>query len=232
MRAVLLSLLAAGSLTATAFAQDAAQPAPEAQPAPAPEAQPAPPADAAAPPAADPAAPAPVAAPVAPEPPPPPPPPPAAPTEATSVLFNDMIKRVCMPLVKGGDIAQIAKSFGFKQNKRDMVWTKTWAQGMKVTLREQGVNKDVCSVSVQHPINGLEATITDTHNWAMYNGWTLEDNAKRTTDMERSNRKWSFVDTTTNTRQDIVLITVRKIGGAPVNAKYDQTDILYAVTKW
>ncbi|NBB14162.1 hypothetical protein GVN21_02195 [Caulobacter sp. SLTY] len=210
MRAVLLSLLAAGSLTATAFAQDAAQPAPEAQPAPAPEAQPAPPADAAAPPAAD----------------------PAAPTEATSVLFNDMIKRVCMPLVKGGDIAQIAKSFGFKQNKRDMVWTKTWAQGMKVTLREQGVNKDVCSVSVQHPINGLEATITDTHNWAMYNGWTLEDNAKRTTDMERSNRKWSFVDTTTNTRQDIVLITVRKIGGAPVNAKYDQTDILYAVTKW
>lgn len=228
MRAVLLSLFAAGSLTATAFAQEAVQPTPEPQPAP--EAAPAPATEVA--PAADPATAAPPAPVAAPEPPPPPPPPPAAPTEPTSVLFNDMIKRVCMPLVKGGDINQIAKSFGFKQNKRDMVWTKTWAPGMKVTLREQGVNKDVCSISVQHPINGLEATITDTHNWAMYNGWTLEDNAKRTTDMERSNRKWSFVDTTNNTRQDIVLITVRKIGGAPVNAKYDQTDILYAISKW
>ncbi|MDB5471249.1 MAG: hypothetical protein JWR84_2809, partial [Caulobacter sp.] len=187
----------------------AATPAPETAPAP-----------------ATPAVPAPVAAP---EPPPPPPPPPAAPTEATSVLFNDVIKRVCFPLVQGGDITKLATGYGFKLKKRDNIWEKTWAPGLKVTLRDQGVNKNVCNVSIQHSINGLEATITDVHNWAIYNGWTLEDNAKRTTDMERTNRKWSHV-TADNKREDIVLVTVRKVGGTPVNSKYDQTDVIYAIT--
>lgn len=223
MRVAILSLLAASALTGamsvSAFAQDAQQPtpAPEATaPAPAPEAAPAAPAEA-------------VPAPVAPPEPPPPPPPPAAPTEATSVIFNDMIKRICFPLVQGGDITKLATGYGMKLKKRDMIWEKTWAPGLKVTLRDQGVNKNVCNVSIQHQINGLEATITDVHNWAIYYGWSLEDNAKRTTDMERTNRKWSHV-TPENKREDIVLVTVRKIGGTPINSKYDQTDIIYAIT--
>ena len=205
MRVAILSLLAASALTTAVVAQEA--PAPEAAPGPVPET----------------VAVAPVAAPE-------PPPPPAAPTEATSVVFNDLIKKVCFPLVKGGDITKIATAYGMKLKKRDNIWEKTWAPGLKITLRDQGVNKNVCNVSVQHGINGLEATITDVHNWAIYNGWTLEDNAKRTTDMERTNRKWSHV-TPENKREDIVLITVRKVGGAPVNSKYDQTDILYAITE-
>lgn len=220
MRVAILSLLAASALTTAVVAQEA--PAPATEPTAAPEAT------APAPEAAAQPAPAPVA-PAEPAPPPPPPPPPAAPTEATSVVFNDLIKKVCFPLVQGGDITKIATGYGMKLKKRDMVWEKTWAPGLKVTLRDQGVNKNVCNISVQHTINGLDATITDLHNWAVYNGWTLEDNAKRTTDMERTNRKWSHV-TPENKREDIVLITVRKVGGAPVNAKYDQTDILYAIT--
>lgn len=218
MRVAILSLLAASALTTAVVAQEAPPPATE--PTAAPEAT-APAPEATAQPAPAPVAPA--------EPPPPPPPPPAAPTEATSVVFNDLIKKVCFPLVQGGDINKIATGYGMKLKKRDMVWEKTWAPGLKVTLRDQGVNKNVCNISVQHTINGLDATITDLHNWAVYNGWTLEDNAKRTTDMERTNRKWSHV-TPENKREDIVLITVRKVGGAPVNAKYDQTDILYAIT--
>lgn len=220
MRVAILSLLAASALTTAVVAQEAPPPATE--PTAAPEAT------APAPEATAQPAPAPVA-PAEPAPPPPPPPPPAAPTEATSVVFNDLIKKVCFPLVQGGDITKIATGYGMKLKKRDMVWEKTWAPGLKVTLRDQGVNKNVCNISVQHTINGLDATITDLHNWAVYNGWTLEDNAKRTTDMERTNRKWSHV-TPENKREDIVLITVRKVGGAPVNAKYDQTDILYAIT--
>ncbi len=227
MRVAILSLLAAsaltGAMTVSAFAQE-----PTPAPTPAPEAMPTPQAtpDAAPAPQAAPVAPAPVAAP---EPPPPPPPPPAAPTEATSIVFNDVIKRVCFPLVQGGDITKLATGYGMKLKKRDMIWEKTWAPGLKITLRDQGVNKNVCNVSVQHSVNGLEATITDLHNWAIYNGWTLEDNAKRTTDMERTNRKWSHV-TPENKREDIVLVTVRKVGGAPVNAKYDQTDVIYAIS--
>lgn len=220
MRVAILSLLAASALTTAVVAQEA--PPPASEPTAAPEAT------APAPEAAAQPAPAPVA-PAEPAPPPPPPPPPAAPTEATSVVFNDLIKKVCFPLVQGGDITRIATGYGMKLKKRDMVWEKTWAPGLKVTLRDQGVNKNVCNISVQHTINGLDATITDLHNWAVYNGWTLEDNAKRTTDMERTNRKWSHV-TPENKREDIVLITVRKVGGAPINAKYDQTDILYAIT--
>ncbi|WGM40856.1 hypothetical protein [Caulobacter sp. NIBR1757] len=225
MRVAILSLLAASALTTAVVAQEA--PAPEPTPAPeatAPAAAPAPEATPAPVPEAAPVAP--VAAPE----PPPPPPPPAAPTEATSIVFNDVIKKVCFPLVKGGDISKIATAYGMKLKKRDNIWEKTWAPGLKITLRDQGVNKNVCNVSVQHAINGLEATITDVHNWAIYNGWTLEDNAKRTTDMERTNRKWSHV-TPENKREDIVLITVRKVGGTPVNSKYDQTDVLYAISE-
>ncbi len=225
MRVAILSLLAASALTATiavsAVAQEPA-PAPTPAPTPAPAAPEVAPAPA---PQALPVAPAPVAAP---EPPPPPPPPPAAPTEATSVLFNDVLNRVCKPLVRGGDISKLAPQLGLKLKKRDNVWEKTWAQGMKVTLRDPGVNKNVCTVTIQHPIDGLTATITDIHNKAIYEGWTLEDNAKRTADLERTNRKWSHFEG--NAREDVVLMTVRKVGGAPLNSKYDQTDLIYAIT--
>ena len=199
MRVALLSLIAASSLTAAALAQDAAMVTPEvpvaSQPAPAPEAPPAPP-----------------------------PPPPAAPTEGTSVAFRTQLEQLCMPLVRGGDLTQLATRLGYKK-KRDGSWELPYVKGYKIVVRDPGTNPKVCSVLIQHPVGGLTPTIEDTHAWAIYRDWTLEDNAKRTSDMERTTRKWEF--NTPTSREVIVLLTTRKLGDLPINPKFDQTELIY-----
>jgi hypothetical protein len=205
MRVAFLSLLAAGSLTTAALAQEAGPVAPEAPVAPAaPVAEPAPPAPEA--------------------PPAPPPAPPAAPTEATSVAFRTQLEQLCMPLVRGGDLTQLATRLGYKK-KRDGSWELPYQKGYKIVVRDPGTNPKVCSVLVQHPVGGLTPTIEDTHAWAVYRDWTLEDNAKRTSDMERTTRKWEF--NTPTSREVIVLLTTRKLGDLPINPKFDQTELVY-----
>jgi hypothetical protein len=212
MRVALLSFLAAGALTSAALAQEAGPVAPEAP-------------AAAAPTMSAPAAPAAEVAPLAPEAPPaPPPPPPAAPTETTSVAFRAQLEQLCMPLVRGGDLTQLATRLGYKK-KRDGSWELPYQKGYKIVVRDPGTNPKVCSVLVQHPVGGLTPTIEDTHAWAIYRDWTLEDNAKRTSDMERTTRKWEF--NTPTSREVIVLLTTRKLGDLPINPKFDQTELVY-----
>jgi hypothetical protein len=222
MRVAILSLIAAGALAASAVAQEAPAPAPEPVPAPAPA--PAMDPSMPMPPAPVPAAPAPVAAPELPAEPAPPPPPPPAPTEPLSVVFSNQLQKLCMPLVRGGDINTLAPALGYKK-KRDGSFEMEWSKGYKVIVRDPGVNAKVCSVLVQHPVGGLTKTIEDIHAWAIYRNWTLEDNAKRTSDMERTTRKWEF--NTPTSREVIVLLTTRKLGDLPVNPKWDQTELIY-----
>jgi hypothetical protein len=231
MRVAILSVLAAGAMTVSAVAQEApapvepampevAQPTmPEAAPPPVlPQDAPVAPTDAAAP--AAPAAPV-VIVPAAPEPPPPPPP---APTDATAILFHNQLEKLCMPLVRGGDISKLAPALGFKK-KRGNNYELQWAKGYKAFVSDPGNNPRVCTVLIQHPVDGLIPTIDDLHGWAIYRNWTLEENAKRTTDMERSTRKWEF--NTPTSREVIVLLTTRKADGSPINKNYDQTELIY-----
>ncbi|MBI1408198.1 MAG: hypothetical protein GC145_18970 [Caulobacter sp.] len=227
MRAAIFAVLAAGSLTASAFAQEA-QPA--AEPAPTPEVPAVPPPPMPAPaPTTDPAAPPAVMVPAAPEVPvappipEPPPAPPPAPTEATAVMFRSQLENLCMPSVRGGDIAKLAPALGYKKKRGQ--YELQWAKGFKAYVSDSSSNPRVCTVLIQHPIDGLVATIDDLHAWAIYRGFTLEDNAKRTTDMERSTRKWE--NNTAEGREVLLLLTTRKVGGEPINKKYDQTELIY-----
>lgn len=207
-RLVLLSLTAAGVLATAAVAQE--QPAPaETAPAPA-EAAPAP---------AEPA-PAPVVEQPA--------PPPAAPTDITSLTALNLIDKVCMPLVRGGDIAQLAPAAGFKK-KRD-VWVLAYTKGYQITLLPQGVNKDICTLQLDHPVDPVApaATLaTDLHNWARGRGWYLKRFDKITSDMERTTRTW---ETEADVQlETLVLMTERKADGTPVKAKADHSELLYSV---
>ena len=144
------------------------------------------------------------------------------------MVFNTLLQRLCMPLVRGGDINQLAPGLGFKK-KRDGTWEWQYAKGYKAITRDPGNNPAVCIVTVQHPIEGLEATITDIHGWAMYRDWTLGDGGKRVTDLERTNRKWENI--TAESFEAIVLMTVRKANGQPMNSRWDQTDLIYSYQK-
>lgn len=213
-RLALLSLTAAGLLASAAVAQE--QPAAPVAPA-APEAPAAP--------VAQPAEAPPVA-----EAPPAPPAPPPAPTDVTSLAVINTIERVCSPMVRGTNIAQVAPALGFKK-KRD-VWTWAYAKGYSVSIQPSSTNPTVCTIDVNHPVEAVApaATLaTDLHYWAQRQGggWYLARFDKYVTDMERTTRSWEKEGDTEG--QALVLMTERKTDGTPVNAKFDHTQVLFSI---
>ncbi len=203
-RLALLSLTAAGLITGSAIAQE--QPAPPVAP-------------------ETPAVPAPVEA--APEAPPAPPP---APTDITSLAVINTIERVCSPMVRGTPIAQVAPSLGFKK-KRD-VWVWAYAKGYQVSIQPSTTNPTVCTIDVNHPVEAVApaATLaTDLHYWAVRQGggWFLARFDKYVTDMERTTRSWEREGDAEG--EALVLMTERKTNGAPVNAKFDHTQVLFRI---
>lgn len=211
-RLALLSLTAAGLIASVAVAQDL--PAPPAAPmtAPAPPMADAPP------------------APPAPEAPPAPPPPPPAPTDVTSIAVLNVIERVCTPMVRGTPIAQLAPALGFKK-KRD-VWVWQYQKGYQLSIQPSSANPTVCTIDVNHPVEAIApaATLaTDLHFWAQRQGggWYLARFDKYSTDMERTTRSWEKEGDAEG--EALVLMTERQVGGAPVNAKYDHTQVLFSI---
>ncbi len=215
-RLALLSLTAAALVAGAAVAQE--QPAAPAAPA-APATAPAAP-DAPAAPATPEAAPAPEA----------PPAPPPEPTDVTSLAVINTIERVCSPMVRGTNIAQLAPSLGFKK-KRD-VWTWAYAKGYSVSIQPSSTNPTVCTIDVNHPVETVApaATLaTDLHYWAQRQGggWFLARFDKYVTDMERTTRSWEKEGDTEGVA--LVLMTERKTDGSPVNAKFDHTQVLFSI---
>ncbi|MDO8295271.1 MAG: hypothetical protein Q7T19_02405 [Caulobacter sp.] len=219
MRRIALLSLTAALVAGAAIAQDApvspanpldvAAPA-EVMPPPAPE--------------------APVAeVPAAPEEPAPPAPPPE-PTDVTSLAVINTIERICVPMVRGTPIAKLAPSLGFKK-KRD-VWVWVYQKGYQVSIQPSTTNPTVCTIDVNHPVEAVApaATLaTDLHYWAQRQGggWFLARFDKYVTDMERTTRSWEKEGDTEG--QALVLMTERKITGAPVNPKFDHTQVLFSI---
>lgn len=217
-RLALLSLTAAGLIAGAAVAQEQpAAPPPPPAPADAPAPAPAPEMPA-----------APEAA--APEAPPAPPPPPPEPTDVTSLAVINTIERVCAPMVRGTKIATLAPALGFKK-KRD-VWVWAYQKGYSLSIQPSSTNPTVCTIDVNHPIESIApaATLaTDLHYWAQRQGggWFLARFDKFVTDMERTTRSWEKEGDTEG--QALVLMTERKISGAPVNPKFDHTQVLFSI---
>lgn len=180
-------------------------------------------------PAAPPAPPAPEAAP-APEEPAPPPAPPPEPTDVTSIAVLNVIERVCMPMVRGTPIAQLAPSLGFKK-KRD-VWIWAYQKGYQLSIQPSTTNPTVCTIDVNHPVETVApaATLaTDLHYWAQRRGggWYLARFDRFVTDMERTTRSWEKEGETE--LDALVLMTERKVNGQPVNPKFDHTQVLFEI---
>src|SRR5580704_6843662 len=101
MRLALASLIAIAGFAPPAFAQSAPQSAPQT----APSAPAAPPTVVSAPPA-----------------PQAPPPPPEPPTDPVAIEVLNALESVCIPVVAGGNLAQLAKTAGFKKNGDSFVY--------------------------------------------------------------------------------------------------------------
>lgn len=235
MRFALVSLIA---LTAAA-ANAVAQPAPTPAPAPAAETATTPPP--AAPSSTAPATPAAVPAPAAPAPLPPlpetpptpalPATPPPPPTDPTAIAVLSVVTNVCVPAANGGNLAQLAKTNGFR--KTGDTWTIRQS-AYTLSIENPGTNPNQCHVDVTHPVDqdapGREI-VAALHNWAeLTNGWSLYRNDKSVQEgFEYTTRSWQRDQDSKS--ESLVFTTQRHPDGTPMQRTSDTSQLIYGVTK-
>jgi hypothetical protein len=222
MRTAIASLIALGFATA-ALAQEAAP-----APAPAPEAAPVAPATPA-PDAAASAAPAPAAAAPAPE----PEKTYELPTTGDAGQIISAINNVCKPLVKGGDLDELAKNLGYKKNKRDRTWSATMGQKpYSLTIWPQGSNKDVCRMTVQYAVDQEKPIIVGLNIFSYLHRPELlqqRNDFVPATDYKRITNSWEYFDDSQSI--GLVFLQLKKPDGSSAGKGYDMGEILYSERK-
>jgi hypothetical protein len=219
MRIAFASLLALAGVATTAVAQT-----PPTDTAAAPAAAPAPAPAAVAP--AAPAPEAPAAAPAEPE--------PTLPTDGDGAIITNVLTKVCMPLVKGGDFVQLATAAGMKKGKKDgnQIFTLPLTGGSKdysITLENPGSNKQVCSLSLKYVLDGEKPIIRSLNIWSYLHDPYMaaqRNDYVPATDVKRITNSWEYF--TDHVSDGLVFVQLKKPDGSPLNAKYDQATLLYS----
>jgi hypothetical protein len=231
MRTALVTMIATAAVVSAAQAQT---PATQATP---PAAAAAPPASTAAPAAAAPAASAPAA-----------PATPAAPSEGATAapaaeaaptlpttgdgaVLLGVVEKLCIPVVRGGKLDDLAKANGFKQNRRDGTWTMPLGgdRNYTVTMFPVGVNKDACRGEVHYAL-GQEKPIVSAFNvWSFLHQpeLILQANYVNTDadGVKRVRKSWEHLDSTSSTA--INFSTMTKPDDTPLNKNFATAEFVY-----
>jgi hypothetical protein len=233
MRTALASLILTAVVASAAQAQTPAAPA-----APAPTTQPAPaaPSTAAAPTTTPPAAapttatPDATAAPAAGE------PPPTLPTTGDGAVLLNLIEKVCVPLVRGGKLDDLAKANGFKLNRRDGTWTMPLGgdKAYTVMLFPTGVNKDVCRAEVHYAIGGEKPIVSAFNIWSFLHQPELILQANYVSvnadGVKRVQKSWEHLDANSSTAVNFTTST--KPDDSPLNPKFATGEVFYQERKF
>jgi hypothetical protein len=233
MRIVIASLVAATALVSVAQAQtpapaSSAPAVPPAAPAPADQAAPAPPA--ATPPAGTPPAAPPEAA----------PPPPTVPTTGDGAALISLVEKVCVPLVRGGNLDDIAKAnsatLGLKKNRRDNSWTMplgTTNKDYNVTIFAPGANRDVCRGEVHYGLGEDKPIVSAINIWSFLHQPELISTANYVAvdpdGVKRVRKSWEHLDATSSI--GVNFSTWTKPDDSSLNAKYSTGEIFYQERK-
>ena len=224
MRTALASLILTVAVASAAQAQTPAAPAPApaTQPAsPATTAAPSTPAPStAAPPAATPETPAPAAE-----------APPTLPTTGDGAVLLNVVEKVCVPLVRGGKLDDLAKANGFKLNRREGTWTMPLGgdKNYTVTIFPSGVNKDACRGEVHYAI-GQEKPIVSAFNvWSFLHQPELILQANYVSvnadGVKRVQKSWEHLDSASSTAVNFTTWT--KPDDTPLNPRFATGEVYY-----
>ncbi len=206
MRSAVITLVAASAIALSATAQDV----------PAPPPPPAPPAEAAAP--APPAPPPPVVE--------------TLPTDGEIGQILNVIRSVCVPLVRGGELAKLATpAAGFKRNRKEGGFTQTLvAKPYTLTVYDPGSNKQVCRIGLNYTSGGERPVLLGLDKFAFLNQPRLllqrENNYIPPTDFMRVTSSWEYY--TDKESIGLVFVQLKKPDGTEVNAKWGMGEILYS----
>jgi hypothetical protein len=258
MRTALASLIVAAGLVTVANAQEPAAPAPAAQPT-APAAPPATTSPTATPPAATPpatttppaatpeaaapvpgavATPAPAAtpAPGAEATPAPAAEPPTLPTTGDGAVLLSVIEKVCVPLVRGGNLEDLSKALGMKKNRRDNSYALPLGgdKNYTITVFPLGANKDVCRGEVHYAINQTEPLVKALNVWAFLHQpeLILQANYVKVYDdgVKRVQRSWEHLEA--NSSHAVNFTTLTKPDDSSLSSKYSAAEFYYQERKF
>ena len=205
MRSAVITLLAASAIALPAMAQEV--PAPPPPPASAAEA-------------------------AAPAPPAPPPVVETLPTDGEIGQILNVIRSVCVPLVRGGELAKLATpAAGFKRNRREGGFTQTLVtRPYTLTVYDPGSNKQVCRLGLTYTSGGERPLLLGLDKFAFLNQPRLvlqrENNYIPPTDFMRVTSSWEYY--TDKESIGLVFVQLKKPDGTEVNAKWGMGEILYS----
>ena len=204
MRTAIASLIAFAGLATAANAQPVAEPAPAAVQAPAVEAAPAAPA------AEEKSY--------------------VMPTTGAEGQIIDVINRVCKPLVKGGNLDQLAGGLGYKKNKREGTYVGALVdKPYTLTIWPQGSNKDVCRLTLKYGIDQEKPIIVGLNIFSYLHKPELlqqRNDFVPATDFKRITKSWEYF--TDHESIGLVFLQLKKPDGSPVGKAWDEAEVLYS----
>lgn len=158
------------------------------------------------------------------------------PTDGEIGQILNVIQTVCVPLVRGGQLAKLATpAAGFKRNKKEGGFTQTLvAKPYTLTVYEPGSNKEVCRVGINYTSGGEKPILLGLDKFAYLNQPRLrlqrENNYIPPTDFMRVTSSWEYFTDQEST--GLVLVQLKKPDGTEVNPKWGMGEILYSERKF
>jgi hypothetical protein len=167
--------------------------------------------------------------------------PPAPPVEAAATTLPtdgeigqilNVIRSVCVPLVRGGELAKLATpAAGFKRNRREGGFTQTLVtKPYTLTVYDPGSNKQVCRIGLTYTSGGERPLLLGLDKFAFLNQPRLvlqrENNYIPPTDFMRVTSSWEYY--TDKESIGLVFVQLKKPDGTEVNAKWGQGEVLYS----
>jgi hypothetical protein len=162
---------------------------------------------------------------------------PTLPASGDGAVIITILEKVCVPLVRGGSLDQLAPQVpGMKKNRRDSTWTMPLGgdKNYTLTVLPQGVNKDVCLAEVHFAI-GQDAPIVKAVNiWSFLHKpeLILQANyvATDADGVKRVRKSWEHLESASSTAVNFT--TWRKPDDSPLNRSYDTGQLYYQERKF
>lgn len=158
------------------------------------------------------------------------------PTDGEIGQILNVIRTICVPLVRGGDLAKLATpAAGFKRNRKEVGYTQTLVtKPYTLTVYEPGSNKDVCRVGINYTSGGEKPILLGLDKVAYLNQPRLrlqrENNYVPPTDFMRVTSSWEHY--TDKESIGLVFVQLKKPDGTEVNPKWGTGEILYSERKF
>jgi hypothetical protein len=158
------------------------------------------------------------------------------PTDGEIGQILNVIQTVCVPLVRGGQLAKLATpAAGFKRNKKEGGYTQTLvAKPYTLTVYEPGSNKEVCRLGINYTSGGEKPILLGLDKFAYLNQPRLrlqrENNYIPPTDFMRVTSSWEYFTDKEST--GLVFVQLKKPDGTEVNPKWGMGEILYSERKF